>query len=85
MKIENILPQVPDLTEDKLIKMVDEIITGPIVSNFKILKYRNWSAKEIIDEWDLIRFKRSNLSKSQRDAIDLIVGYALNKICDEIN
>lgn len=80
MILTDLIQQVPDLTEEKLIESVEELLKSPLIQNFKIFKIKNWTAKELIDEWDLIRFKQSKLSRNQRDSICLIVEYALIKL-----
>lgn len=67
MKIEDILYKTPEMTEEKLLELMD--------NRKGFLNLKTWSRnkysdmKDVLDEWDLIQIKQSNLTRSQRDQI----------------
>jgi hypothetical protein len=81
MSIKELIRKTPELTEEKLLEIID--------SNKSFLDLKEWSrgrytAKEILDEWDLIQLKKSNLTKSQRDQICALVSVSLvNMVKDD--
>lgn len=76
MKIKELLYQTPEMTEEKLLEIIEEN---------KSLLWKEWvrgkySAQDILDEWDLIQVKQSNLTHSQREQITGFVSYCLLKM-----
>lgn len=75
MKIKEALYKTPEMTEEKLLELMDK--------RKGFLNFKTWSRnkysdmKEILDEWDLIQIKKSNLTKSQRDQICAFVSACL--------
>lgn len=74
MQIKDLIRTTPELTEEKLLEIID--------SNKGFLDLKEWSrgkytAQEILDEWDLIQLKKSNLTRSQRDQICALVSVSL--------
>ena len=75
MKIKEALYKTPEMTEEKLLELMDK--------KNGFLNFKTWSRnkysdmKEILDEWDLIQIKKSNLTKSQRDQICAFVSACL--------
>ena len=75
MKIKELLYQTPEMTEEKLLELMDK--------RKGFLNFKTWSRnkysdmKEILDEWDLIQIKKSNLTRSQRDQICAFVSACL--------
>lgn len=75
MKIEELIYKVPEMTEEKLLELINK--------RKGFLKFKAWSrnkysdAKEILNEWDLIQMKKSTLTKSQRDLICSFVSACL--------
>ena len=67
MNLKELIPDAPELTEEKLLEIMDKH------KNF--LNAKSWSRnkytdmKSVLDEWDLIQIKKSYLTKSQRDDI----------------
>ena len=62
MKLEDALYKTPEMTEEKLLSLIDK---------------KNYSAQDILNEWDLIQAKKSKLSKDQRDQICFLVSMCL--------
>lgn len=75
MKIKDILYKTPEITEEKLLEIIDK--------RKRFLNLKTWSrnkysdAKDILNEWDLIQIKKSNLTKSQRDQLCMLVSACL--------
>lgn len=75
MNIEELIAAAPEMTEEKLLENIE--------SNMPLFNIKEWcrgkysSAKEVLDEWDLIQMKKSKLSRSQRDFISGLVGMSL--------
>jgi len=75
MKLKDCLYKTPEMTEEKLLELMDK--------RKGFLNFKTWSRnkysdmKEILDEWDLIQIKKSNLTKAQRDQICAFVSACL--------
>lgn len=81
MKIKELLYQTPEMTEEKLLEIIN--------SNLKMMNnsakdrikqfHKNESnlAKAFLDEYDLIQDKKSFLTKGQRDQIVGFVGLCM--------
>lgn len=75
MKIEELLYKTPEMTEEKLLELMDK--------RKGFLNFKTWSRnkysdmKDILNEWDLIQVKQSNLTRSQRDQICAFVSACL--------
>ena len=75
MKIKELLYKTPEMTEEKLLELMNK--------RKGFLNFKTWSRnkysdmKEILDEWDLIQIKKSNLTRSQRDQICAFVSACL--------
>lgn len=73
MKIKELLYKTPEMTEEKLIEIIDK--TLPIMRNSTKNRIRELHkgeynlAKAFLDEYDLIQDKKSFLTKSQREQI----------------
>ena len=73
MKLEDVLYKTPEMTEEKLIEIIDK--TLPIMRNSTKNRIRELHkgeynlAKAFLDEYDLIQDKKSYLTKSQREQI----------------
>lgn len=84
MKIKELIYQTPEMTEEKLLSIMDIYI--PYVSKDcknRLCKLHNvWelSSKIILDEYDTIQDKKSYLTKSQRDQICGLVSLCLIKM-----
>lgn len=74
MKLEDVLYKTPEITEEKLLNLIDK---KKYVLYKEWAKKKNYSSQEILDEWDLIQAKKSKLSKDQRDQICFLVSMCL--------
>jgi hypothetical protein len=78
MKLKELLHSNPELTEDKVLEKISE--------RKDLLNFKTWSrnkynsAKDILDEWDLIQIKKSNLTKSQREQLNIFVLACISEI-----
>ena len=84
MKIKELLYKTPEMTEEKLLEIIDK--TLPMMRNStknrirELHKEENNLAKAFLDEYDLIQDKKSYLTKSQRDQIIGFVGLCMIKM-----
>lgn len=84
MKIKELIYQTPEMTEEKLLEIIDK--TLPIMRNStknrirELHREENNLAKAFLDEYDLIQDKKSYLTKSQRDQIVGFVGLCMIKM-----
>jgi len=84
MKIKDCLYKTPEMTEEKLLEIIDK--TLPIMRSStknrirELHKEENNLAKAFLDEYDLIQDKKSYLTKSQRDQIVGFVGLCMIKM-----
>ena len=75
MKIEELLYETPEMTEEKLLELMDK--------RKGFLNFKTWSRnkysdmKDVLNEWDLIQIKQSNLTRSQRHQICAFVSACL--------
>jgi len=83
MKLEELLYKTPEMTEEKLLELIDKSKQFLKKDLYKTLfsktpnKNESEVSKTILDEWDLIQEKQSNLTKSQRDQVLALVSYCL--------
>jgi hypothetical protein len=81
MKIKELIYKTPEMTEEKLIEIIDK--TLPMMRNStknrirELHKGENNLAKAFLDEYDLIQDKKSYLTKSQREQIVGFVGLCM--------
>lgn len=66
MKLNNILYKAPEMTEERLLEIIEKRLG---FLNFKEWSRNKYNPKEVLKEFDLIQEKKSKLSKSQRDQI----------------
>ena len=84
MKLKDCLYKTPEMTEEKLLEIIDK--TLPIMRNStknrirELHKEENNLAKAFLDEYDLIQDKKSYLTKGQRDQIVGFVGLCMIKM-----
>lgn len=77
MKLNDVIYKTPEMSETKLLEIIGKhkkFLDKSIIK--KIYKGENL-AEDIINEWDLIELKKSNLSRSQRDSVLALVSMAL--------
>lgn len=81
MKIKELLYETPEMTEEKLIEIINK--TLPMMRNStknrirELHKGESNLAKAFLDEYDLIQDKKSFLTKGQRDQIVGFVGMCM--------
>lgn len=84
MKIKELLYKTPEMTEEKLLEIIDK--TLPMMRNStknrirELHKEENNLAKAFLDEYDLVQDKKSYLTKSQREQIIGFVGLCMIKM-----
>jgi hypothetical protein len=84
MKIKELLYKTPEMTEEKLIEIIDK--TLPIMRNSTKNRIRELHkgeynlAKAFLDEYDNIQDKKSYLTKGQRDQIVGFVALCMFKM-----
>ena len=81
MKIEELIYKTPEMSEEKLLKLISEykrfLRKNTIKRLNEFYKHENSLEKCILNEWDKIQEKNSYLTKSQRDEILAIVSTGL--------
>lgn len=84
MKIKELLYKTPEMTEERLLKIMEENMDlfkkgNPVIVKRieSINKYSDTLNKLILKECDLIQEKKSYLTKSQRDTVQGFVGYCM--------
>lgn len=84
MKIKDIIYNTPEMTEEKLIEIINEnlpIMKQSAKDRIQELHKGEYNlAKAFLDEYDLIQDKKSYLTKSQRDQIVGFVGLCMIKM-----
>lgn len=84
MKIKELIYKTPEMTEEKLLEIIDK--TLPIMKNStknrirKLHKEEYNLAKAFLDEYDNIQDKKSYLTKGQRDQIVGFVALCMFKM-----
>jgi hypothetical protein len=83
MKVKDIIYQTPEMTEEKLLEIIDNNL-GLFEKKFKYLMQRVYSlykekklSQAFLDEYDLIQDKKSYLTKSERETVVGFVGYCM--------
>ena len=84
MKIKDLLYKTPEMTEEKLLEIIEANLGLLKVRNSTLIKriqtinkYSDDINKLILKEYDLIQDKKSYLTKSQRETILGFVGYCM--------
>ena len=81
MKIKELLYNTPEMTEEKLLKIINLNLTmmrSSAKNRIRELhKDENNLAKAFLDEYDLIQDKKSYLTKSQREQVTGFVGLCM--------
>lgn len=81
MKIKELLYKTPEMTEEKLLEIIDKNLS--LMRNSAKKRIRELHKKEtnlakaFLDEYDLIQDKKSYLTKSQREQIVGFVGLCM--------
>ena len=80
MKIEELIYKAPEMSEEKLIELLDKyspLLKREIKFRLNQLHKEKDLSKALLTEYDLIQDKKSNLSKSQRDQVIGFVGMCM--------
>lgn len=80
MKIEELIYKTPEMSEEKLIELLDKyspLLKREIRFRLNQLHKEEDLSKALLTEYDLIQDKKSNLSKSQRDQVIGFVGMCM--------
>ena len=80
MKIEELIYKTPEMSEEKLIELLDKyspLLKREIRFRLNQLHKEKDLSKALLTEYDLIQDKKSNLSKSQRDQVIGFVGMCM--------
>lgn len=87
MKIKELLYETPEMTEEKLLEIMDNELLSLIKINKNLIQRINdiYNHSEpisrlILKEFDLIQDKQSYLTKSQRDLVTGFVGSCMIKM-----
>ena len=80
MKIKELIYKTPEMTEEKLLTIIDK--NYRMVDNFLIKRIKEIHKnvdinKAFLDEYDLIQDKKSYLTKSQRNKVVGFVGICM--------
>lgn len=81
MKIKELLYKTPEMTEEKLLEIIDKnlsMMKNSAKNRIRELHKGEYNlAKAFLDEYDLIQDKKSYLTKSQREQIVGFVGLCM--------
>jgi hypothetical protein len=87
MKIADLIYETPEMTEEKLLaiinenlKMVDSFLKKRLIEIHKDSTKPFDLAQTFLDEYDLIQDKKSLLTNSQRKLVNGFVGYCMIKM-----
>lgn len=74
MKLEEALYKAPEVSEEKLLELIQKRIG---FLNLKSWSRNKYTPEDILKEWDNIQIKKSSLSRNQRDQICAFVSACL--------
>jgi len=80
MKLNDILYKTPEMTEEKLLELIQKNIVFLKIDLVRRLNqlYKNLDLKDaVLKEYDLIQIKQSKLTAYQRQQIQVLVSYCL--------
>ena len=88
MKIKELIYQTPEMTEEKLLTIIDK--NYKIVDSFLRKRIREIHKnvdinKAFLDEYDLIQDKKSNLTRGQRNMVVGFVGVCMIEMTKDNN
>ena len=86
MKLKDYLYKTPEMTEEKLIELLDKfspLLRKEAKDRLNQLHKGESLSKALLKEYDLIQDKKSHLSKSQRDQIIGFVGMCMIQMTKE--
>jgi len=90
MKIKDLIYKTPEMTEEKLLTIIDKnkmMVSKYLIKRLKELHKDVDLNKAFLDEYDLIQDKKSFLTKSQRNMVIGFVGVCMIEMTkgEEIN
>lgn len=74
MKLEEALYKAPEVSEEKLLELIQKRIG---FLNLKSWSRNKYTPEDVLKEWDNIQIKKSSLSRNQRDQICVFVSACL--------
>lgn len=74
MKLEEALYKAPEVSEEKLLELIQKRIG---FLNLKSWSRNKYAPEDVLKEWDNIQSKKSSLSRNQRDQICAFVSACL--------
>jgi len=80
MKLKEYLYKTPEMTEEKLLKLMEEnisVVKKPLKERVRYLHKEIPLIKAFLKEFDLIQEKKSYLTRSQRTQVNGFVGMCL--------
>jgi hypothetical protein len=80
MKIKDLIYKTPEMTEEKLLTIIDKnkmMVSKDLIKRLKELHKGIDLNKAFLDEYDLVQDKKSFLTKSQRDMVIGFVGICM--------
>lgn len=80
MKVKDLIYKTPEMTEEKLLTIIDKnkmMVSKYLIKRLKELHKSIDLNKAFLDEYDLIQDKKSLLTKSQRNMIVGFVGVCM--------
>lgn len=85
MKIKELIYQTPEMTEEKLLELINKYIplvmrNREIVNRLQYLHKGVDLAQTFLDEYDLIQDKKSYLTRSQRNEVVGFIGLCMFKM-----
>ena len=83
MKIKDLIYETPEMTEEKLLTIINEnlkMVDSFLRKRLKELHKNVDLNKAFLDEYDLIQDKKSFLTNSQRKLVNGFVGYCMIKM-----
>ena len=83
MKIKELIYQAPEMSEEKLLQIIDKNVPymrKSFIQRIEELHKGKKLSQAILDEYDIIQDKKSFLTKSQREQIVGFVGLCMIKM-----
>ncbi len=80
MKIKDLIYKTPEMTEEKLLTIIDKnkmMVSKYLIKRLKELHKDIDLNKAFLDEYDLIQDEKSNLTRGQRDMVVGFVGVCM--------
>lgn len=74
MKLEEALYKAPEVSEEKLLELIQKRIG---FLNLKSWSRNKYTPEDVLKEWDSIQSKKSSLSRNQRDQICAFISACL--------